>query len=365
MNHIYHHNDADGRLSAAIVMYGNRKEPVNRYELHECAYGPAPTFEEVAPGDVVYIVDYSFKDEDFARLIGRNTADIIWIDHHKTHEHSVYQSLPGIRSFVDKGPAACQLVWQYFFGTDPHFNQADLPPPAIVTLVGDYDSWAHRHAPECIQLYEACKGDQELQTPLGWKNLLEQSYELQEQWVTNAISCGREILKYRDGYLADMRKAYGHRVSLWDPRWYAIGSGLETGSVPAAVRVARPSPQPEVAFEEINPKTYPWAFDSCLCAYAMNIANFGSAAFGDEVKNYPFVIAYAHTGKEFSVSLYSTNSTIDCSVIAKAFGGGGHKGAAGFRCTELPWQVSRYTTRVVDIEKEKAAVDFAEQEKQS
>lgn len=39
----------------------------------------------------------------------------------------------------------------------------------------------------------------------------------------------------------------------------------------------------------------------------------------------------------WKVSLYSTKPEIDCGVICKTFGGGGHKGAAGFICDKLPW----------------------------
>jgi len=39
-----------------------------------------------------------------------------------------------------------------------------------------------------------------------------------------------------------------------------------------------------------------------------------------------------HMTKEgkFAFSLYNDNGKVDCSVIAKSFGGGGHAGAAGF-----------------------------------
>jgi nanoRNase/pAp phosphatase (c-di-AMP/oligoRNAs hydrolase) len=40
-----------------------------------------------------------------------------------------------------------------------------------------------------------------------------------------------------------------------------------------------------------------------------------------------------------TVSLYSTKPEIDCGEIARTFGGGGHKGAAGFQCTELPFAI--------------------------
>jgi nanoRNase/pAp phosphatase (c-di-AMP/oligoRNAs hydrolase) len=45
----------------------------------------------------------------------------------------------------------------------------------------------------------------------------------------------------------------------------------------------------------------------------------------------PFVF----DGEQYTVSLYS--KTVDVSEIAKKYGGGGHKGAAGFQCKKLPF----------------------------
>lgn len=39
---------------------------------------------------------------------------------------------------------------------------------------------------------------------------------------------------------------------------------------------------------------------------------------------------YINAQQQLSVSLYSTRADVDCSEVAKVFGGGGHKGAAGF-----------------------------------
>ena len=42
----------------------------------------------------------------------------------------------------------------------------------------------------------------------------------------------------------------------------------------------------------------------------------------------------------FKVSLYTVKTdTVNCGAIAKSYGGGGHVGAAGFQCTELPFEL--------------------------
>jgi hypothetical protein len=45
------------------------------------------------------------------------------------------------------------------------------------------------------------------------------------------------------------------------------------------------------------------------------------------------------TGKKWRVSLYHAphRTDIDLSVIAVKYGGGGHRGACGFRCDKLPF----------------------------
>ena len=87
---------------------------------------------------------------------------------------------------------------------------------------------------------------------------------------------------------------------------------------------------------------YSWdlEFDGLKCI-AVNKSNPGSQLF-DSVWNeeaYDMMVAYQHVkGEHWTVSMYSTKENIDCSVIAKKHGGGGHKGAAGFQIKEFPFK---------------------------
>lgn len=71
-------------------------------------------------------------------------------------------------------------------------------------------------------------------------------------------------------------------------------------------------------------------------AFATNFYQFGSKGFGDRMSEFAFCAAYIHDGERFTVSLYSIKD-VDVSVICKKHGGGGHKGAAGFVCENLPF----------------------------
>lgn len=58
------------------------------------------------------------------------------------------------------------------------------------------------------------------------------------------------------------------------------------------------------------------------------------------IEPYDLMITFVRRkDKLWNVSLYSTKPEIDCGEIAKSFGGGGHKGAAGFQCEELPFEI--------------------------
>jgi nanoRNase/pAp phosphatase (c-di-AMP/oligoRNAs hydrolase) len=63
-----------------------------------------------------------------------------------------------------------------------------------------------------------------------------------------------------------------------------------------------------------------------------------SSQIFDTVKeDYDIMIPFCFDGKQWTVSMYTKNKEIDVSIIAKKYGGGGHKNAAGFQCKELPF----------------------------
>ena len=75
-----------------------------------------------------------------------------------------------------------------------------------------------------------------------------------------------------------------------------------------------------------------WQGHNC---FAVNVGMVSSDVFGSRIEEYDILLPHIHNGRQWTVSLYSQN--VDVSEIAKSFGGGGHKGAAGFQCDVLPW----------------------------
>lgn len=273
---IVHHNDIDGRASAAIVFDWVQKYSTmikgEDIEFIEMDYKDTLDISRINPGEKIAILDFSFKPEVMAQ-IRTKTTDIVWCDHHQTARDYGYV-LPGVRDFKDKGLSGCECTWNFCYQAEP---------PLAVRLIGDYDAWRLEMTPDCFEFYEGLKlEDIDPRSP-RWGEIIfgNEIYDVKVR--------GRTAILYRDNYCANIGKTYGYETEI---------DGIK--------------------------------------AYAMNLYAFGSRQFGEKMKDYPICIAYIHDGSKYTVSLYST--LLDVSVTAKLYGGGGHRGAAGFVCERLPFK---------------------------
>jgi len=277
---IYHHNDMDGRCAAAIAAKwaAQQKNPTPPVFV-EMDYNRTVDVSMVKPGDIVVIVDFSFKPADMNKLAEADPGRVIWIDHHKTAQAYAYGAdLDGLRDFAEKGQAGCELAWRFFF--------PELSIPRGVFLIGDYDAWRLVSDPDCFKFFEGMKLCDTSAASDIWHHVMNGN----ERFIEGRLADGATCIRYRDSYCSDFRGTLGYRTEI---------DGVE--------------------------------------AYACNLYRFGSGAFGKAMDTFPLCIAYAHDGEKFICSLYSTRPDVDVSEIAKAHGGGGHKGAAGFVCKELPF----------------------------
>lgn len=270
---IFHHNDADGRCSAAIMASYCK---IHGYdpEFIEMDYKDTVPVFKIMEGDFVAVVDFSFIPEIMSEV--RKVAGIVvWCDHHVTAKDYGYDELEGFRDFTDKGLSGCECTWRYCF--------PEVQIPMFCELLGDYDAWRLKLQPTCFEYYEGLKLLNTDPKTGVWNSLI--SADLSPAAI---IESGKTAIKYRDNYCSEIRKAFAYVTEIGGQK-----------------------------------------------AIAMNAYRFGSKQFGEEFSNYPVCIAYIHDGKKFTVSLYS--ETVDVGQIAKIYGGGGHKGAAGFICDRLPF----------------------------
>ncbi len=74
-----------------------------------------------------------------------------------------------------------------------------------------------------------------------------------------------------------------------------------------------------------------------LRAICLNLQGGGTNTFKsvyDPLKH-DIMMPFQFNGKEWLFSLYTDKPEVDCSVIAKRYGGGGHRGASGFQVEDI------------------------------
>jgi len=277
---IFYHNDLDGHCSAAIVYQYYKDRLPNEYpliEMREMSYSKEFPFNYICRDEVIFLVDYSLqKPGDFGKLL-QITSKVVWIDHHITaiEGNSKMSTLAGLRR---DGTAACELAWEYYYPT--------LDVPEVVKLIGDMDVWKLEYANtwpiiEYLSMFDT-RPDR-----YDWSLWL--TVNGNRENILDDLSIGRNLLKYRD--IRNQKLMSLAYEVMWEGRLCIV----------------------------------------CNCAFT------GSKVFDslEDPGKYDLMVAYSYDGTKWTVSLYS--STVHCGELAKKYGGGGHKGAAGFQCKELPF----------------------------
>ena len=285
----FYHNDLDGRCAGAIVaQYTGNYNPENYFEVDYVTELP---IDKVSDGELVFFVDYSFKENTMHvldNLINRN-CDVVWVDHHTSsinlqEQHKELKLIDGIRQ---EGISGAGLTYMYCHNKS--FNEI----PYYVKLVSDYDCWQYKYEPDTT--YFKLGIETELYDALDqvWTKLADQDYLYRlsggfiEKVPMSQTKIGKIIKQYIDQNNKYYREHFAYETEI---------EGLKCLVV--------------------NKKTNSWIF-------------------GEKYKEYPLVMVWVFNGSKYTYSIFSSNKEIDCSKIAEKYGGGGHKGAAGFSSDEL------------------------------
>ena len=263
-----HHNDADGRASAAVVRYALGNEVV----FYEMDYGSHTVpWNAIETANQVIMVDFSLPVEDMKRIAAY--TDFTWIDHHV----SALKAMAGIadswKGIRDLNEAACVLSWRYFF--------PDKPVPRALVLIGDRDIW--RWAEEDTGAFNESLFHMNTRVTNDklWRPLLENDPSLLKKIIT-------EGTQLRNAHLNQIRRMvshYGFEVEFEGYKTLAIntpGNG------------------------DVGQKIRDLGYEVAYC-------------YIDQMQQGQLIT---------SVTLFS--AVTDVSKIAQKYGGGGHAGAAGF-----------------------------------
>jgi len=288
----YHSADHDGRASGYIVsqFYGGN------LELYGINYGQKFPWNMVSPGDTVVMVDFCLEPfSDMIRLYdllsSSEGGEFIWIDHHKSslaafnemllnHDIDFDKGLWDISVGIDEG-AACLKAWKRFFVSNP--------VPYFIKLISFYDTW-QLHENQSIlpfhyglRLYNTNPENTDL-----WHSLNS------NENVLNIILEGKTIIKFVDQENESYAMATSFETELDGYRALAINRGLMNSRI----------------FESI-----------------------------EEIENFDIQILFSWMKNKWKIALFSVTGAIDVSKIAVKHGGGGHPGAAGFLCDNLPFKL--------------------------
>lgn len=315
---IIHHDDADGRVGG-FIMHSYYVSKGYEVECFEANYDTEFVFSKlVAAGDKVCIVDFSLNNEYMTKLLEIvSKSDITWIDHHKSaiETYTNQSDLDGIRYI---GYSGCELAYIYSKGYrqkhDDKFVNIENNPSndgyefididqieidnSLVKYVGAYDVWREEdpnYEPGRALIFglDAIWPKLKLTDPNGIK-LWESLYTDYNNFLESMVSTGKTIFQYALANYEETINEYGFEVSLHK-------------------------------FEDLK-------------AIAVNANSRGSLIFTSVRDKYEigitFGFKFVNNKKSMVFGIYRLNlnpdKKIDCSDIAKSYGGGGHPDASGF-----------------------------------
>ena len=290
---IYHANCADGFTAAWAV----REALGDAVEYIPASYGSEPP--KVAGADVI-IVDFSYKRPVLERM-AMSARSILILDHHKTakddlaglpepHTNGWADHISGLsleiengrdprypRALFDMDRSGAQMAWDYF---------CRGARPFLVDVVADRDLW--RWKIDQSQEINAVIGSHEM----TWDTWHELAARLQADADIGRVAAeGEAILRAHDKLVRQVIDVSKRRMMIG-------GHDVPVAAAP----------------------------------YALASDTAGTMAEGE-----PFAATYVDGPKGRAFSLRSRADGLDVSSIAQAYGGGGHRGAAGF-LMPLGWE---------------------------
>ena len=280
MIRVFHHNDPDGYFSNYFVHricldFGD----IISYEMD---YNTPFPLKVINPKDRIYILDYSIKPEIMDELL-KITKDVIWIDHHESaiNMYKDYdKEIKGIRKIGE-----CGALLTYKFLCKEHLSIDSNFIPEALFLVNDWDVWHY--------------GNEEFDPR------------------TKNFILGIQTKNLRDIDIID-------NICLNVDKYIKKGKAIKE-----YLDIQNKTIVDNGGFEfELDGKS----------VFSCNTTAKSSEFFGDNLlKKYDILMPFRYNGKKdiWECGFYSNKENINCGEIASTFGGGGHKGAAGFSVKDI------------------------------
>lgn len=370
---VYHHNDMDGCMSAHIIrkyIENNLSDNIGPADFQEKNYDDEFDMSGIREkeltkgflGTICFIVDLSFTKKTYSKLIGlcNKASMVIWIDHHKSSKDLVdsinVENFPkNLIAIVNTSLSASLLCYGVslirpfklieLIGIHPNVNSLhyqyltmalETSYPSGTIIVGLDNSikiLASRIAIDdkinnaFNNTESSCEKQISNVVPIGimfiddhdrWENLMANSDEFFlgiNSEVSSFVISDHESgnLYYNPLYTDILDRNY-------------MQEKIDDGAIIKKYlfnRYSRELKNKFIVTIEIDETEYN------ICC--MN-SRGNSWVFQEDYNNYDAVCLFSYSGKsnKWVHSIYSSNPNFDCAKVAEQYGGGGHKGAAGF-----------------------------------
>jgi len=324
MKCFFHAADLDGHCSGALV-----KLWYSECEMFPIDYGDPFPWKEISRGEEIFMVDFSLQPFDEMLDLDR-ICHLTWIDHHvsaiKEYEavlDSGYK--PRMETILSKDErAACELVADYIVPVKNQSSEMFF----VTRALGRYDVWDKQG---CGRIWDS------IILPFQYGMRLRDTMPTTD----NAMLFWENILMMDDGpcgyeTITDVAEILERKFDFM-PASVCTAADVHARDI---VNEGRVILQYKAQESKTLCKQYSTevVLDGLRCI-AINAPRINSETF-ESVWNplkYDAMLSYYWRNDQWSVVLFTDKPEIDLSEICKAHGGGGHKGAAGFQCDELPW----------------------------
>jgi len=307
---IYHSADFDGifcREIARKFLPTDTKLIGWDFGDERVAIPDGPIYVLDLPVDRVFGFDYAVVGNQRGP---QHPAGLVWIDHHASSIASHPTDIPGYR--ID-GVAACRLTFQWFLKQwrmstgmvwllpdKQQFIDRKVTEPEAVRLAGEYDIWDKRD-PRADVFQFGLRSE-----PLEeyWPTLLDQDSDGRYRGfhiITRLLGNGELLQRYQNEQNASVIKDLGFTFQWEGLTWLACNHARYNSHLFTA---------------GLRPE-----HDACF-----GFKFTGHCAAGEPCEDWSISLYHA-PGKE----------QYDLSKIAVKHGGGGHRGACGFRTNKLPF----------------------------
>lgn len=299
---IYHDHCTDGFGAAfcAWLKFGDEAEYL------PMSYGKFDEYNKIVKNDrEVYILDFSLPKPAMDDLLN-NAKRVVWLDHHKTafemwceterEKHVELHPLPNNHTIVlDNSKSGAMLAWEYFHPNDN--------PPEYIELIDDRDRWQFKY--EGSKPFHAGMASEKPWSFEQWLNLVSRTDKV--------VQTGNVLMKSLEQQVTSIAK-YARPCDL------ITSKNIQEGEYRNLADLLGLSVDPDFPVVEFSHHH----------GLAVN-TNVHMSEVGHELANKSGtygLIWYLGENNKVKVSLRS-NGDYDVSAIAKEFGGGGHKNAAG------------------------------------